>query len=133
MKKKITATHIRLNKGGYDSSGRYWGTGQKLYLIDDPNWEGSTNSYYRDCYRRANSAKEAKEDYLANIAKSPWNRNPRTHFPKTRRGRPKEMKKWHILRKGKPPIRFNATKKDAHNRAQIYALRHGHIVLDGPK
>jgi hypothetical protein len=184
MKKKITVSLVRLNKGGYDSNGKYWGTGGKLYQIEDPDYEGSTNSYYRDLFYRAASAKDARAMYLANMRKSPHMRNPcvknpgkrgkaiihattkalkynsevreavrkdiakelskimdnafqvknpRVHFPRTARGRPKEMKKWHILRKGKPPIRFSGTKKDAHQKARGFALRGTHVVLDGPK
>jgi hypothetical protein len=138
----LTATKIHIDKGGYDSRGRYWGIGAPLYLVVMKNFEGK---WLYSAEFRAKSAAEAKKLAKTEIATyirrggtmgeflSQYRINPRTHFPKTKRGRPKEMKKWHILRSGKPPIRFNATKKDAHHRAQIYALRHGHIVLDGPK
>ncbi len=58
--------------------------------------------------------------------------NPRIHFPKTKRGRSQEMKTWHILRKGKPPMRFKTTKKAAFAKAASLA-RKGKLVLDGPK
>lgn len=58
--------------------------------------------------------------------------NPRVHFPKTRRGRKEVMRKYTILRKGKPPLRFTATKASAIARATKMAA-HGKLVLDGPK
>lgn len=28
---RVYAKHVRLNRGGYDTDGRYWGVGEKLY------------------------------------------------------------------------------------------------------
>jgi hypothetical protein len=34
---KISAERVHLNRGGYDSGGRYFGFGEKLYLVSDDN------------------------------------------------------------------------------------------------
>lgn len=33
--KRYTVTRIRINSGGYDSSGRYWGIGKPLYEVTE--------------------------------------------------------------------------------------------------
>jgi hypothetical protein len=53
---KTSISRVRLNNGGYDDSGRYWGVGQKLYRVDDPSLE------YSEFYR-ADSREEAKEQH----------------------------------------------------------------------
>jgi hypothetical protein len=52
LKAKLFAEHIRINKQGYDSSGRYWGVGQKLYRVYD--------DHGFDQYIRASDAKAAR-------------------------------------------------------------------------
>ena len=54
MGNKISAEHIRINAGGYDSRGRYWGTGTKLYRVTDEDG-------HLDVHVRAPDAKTAKE------------------------------------------------------------------------
>lgn len=34
---KYRLCEIRLNRGGYDSTGAYWGVGQRLYEWEDDN------------------------------------------------------------------------------------------------
>lgn len=58
--------------------------------------------------------------------------NPRVHFPKTRRGRPKEMKSWLMTVAKRPPVRFMATKEDAYEKARAHAKKHNKVILDGP-
>ena len=53
--KTLNAEHIRLDRGGYDRRGRYWGTGQKLYYVYPRRDLGARGEYIR-----ASSAKEAK-------------------------------------------------------------------------
>ncbi len=50
---RIYAEHVRLDRGGYDRSGRYWGTGARLYRVSDEDGE-------LDKYIRAPDAKTAK-------------------------------------------------------------------------
>jgi hypothetical protein len=51
----LNAEHVRLDRGGYDRHGRYWGVGQKLYYVY-PRHDLSA----RGEYIRAASAKDAK-------------------------------------------------------------------------
>jgi hypothetical protein len=51
--RRLYAERVRLDRGGYDSSGRYWGTGQALYRV-------STDDSEIDEYVRADSAAAAK-------------------------------------------------------------------------
>lgn len=50
---KVTLRKIRLDNGGYDSGGAYWGIGQPLY------WAGSDNGVV-DLWFRASDRDEAK-------------------------------------------------------------------------
>jgi hypothetical protein len=50
----MRAEHIPLNRGGYDSRGRYYGVGRKVYRVMD--FEGETLGELR-----ADNAAEAKE------------------------------------------------------------------------
>jgi len=50
---KLYAERVRIDRQGYDKSGRYWGIGQKLYRV-------STDDGVLDGYVRAPSATEAK-------------------------------------------------------------------------
>lgn len=50
----LYAEHVRLNRGGYDSRGKYWGVGPKLYRVGDADG-------VLDEYVRAPSAKVARE------------------------------------------------------------------------
>lgn len=40
---RYSVRKVRLNNGGYDSSGKYWGIGQPLYFIQP---DDDTRSYY---------------------------------------------------------------------------------------
>ena len=51
---KLSLRHVRLNNGGYDDSGCYWGTGVRLY-----NYQ--SDSGHIDGYIRAPSRQNAKE------------------------------------------------------------------------
>lgn len=53
---KLYADHVRLNRQGYDASGRYWGVGEKLYRVSGVSFDGEV-----DAYTRAHSASAAKE------------------------------------------------------------------------
>ena len=57
-KQTVVVTHIRLNRGGYDHAGRYFGVGPKLYMVDDEVAE-------QFMYVRAPTAKEARAKALA--------------------------------------------------------------------
>ncbi len=45
----VSLTKVRLNRGGYDSRGRYWGVGQPLYQYDVGDTRGGfiMNDYIR--------------------------------------------------------------------------------------
>lgn len=61
MKRKLTLRRVRLNKGGYTSSGHYYGIGQHLYFcISD---EGDIDMFLRACNRT--HAKEQIRDFLS--------------------------------------------------------------------
>jgi hypothetical protein len=53
LKVKLHVEHVRINKGGYDRTGRYWGIGQKLYRVYD-------DSGFIDKHVRAPNAKTAR-------------------------------------------------------------------------
>jgi hypothetical protein len=56
LKAKLFAEHIRIDRQGYDSNGRYFGVGQKLYRVyDDKGF---------DQYIRASDAKAARTKVL---------------------------------------------------------------------
>ncbi|QIG74598.1 hypothetical protein EVC11_016 [Rhizobium phage RHph_I20] len=51
----FTLQRIRLNSGGYDSSGTYWGHGQRLYrfeAINDPEAGGTCRAADREAAKR---------------------------------------------------------------------------------
>ncbi len=52
---KITAHRVRIDRGGYDSGGRYWGTGAPLYEVENDN-----HGHVVTKHVRAQSASEAK-------------------------------------------------------------------------
>ena len=58
---KFSLRRVRLNSGGYDSYGRYWGTGQPLFYYEDV----SVNHDYVNDFIRADSREHAKEKPLA--------------------------------------------------------------------
>ncbi len=55
---KVTLRKIRLNRGGYDSSGAYWGLGVPLYRY---SYIHPLNNTEYSCYIRASSRALAKE------------------------------------------------------------------------
>lgn len=58
----LKVKQIKLNKQGYDSHGRYWGIGAKLYVAQD---EFRPNMLDYGLYAvRANDAKEARRALL---------------------------------------------------------------------
>jgi len=58
---KIHLVHIRLDSGGYDSGGAYWGFGAPLYYAYFEDSEGETNK----CFFRASSRETAKKELRA--------------------------------------------------------------------
>lgn len=52
---KFTLQRVRLNQGGYDRTGTYWGVGQPLYwyCMDAPGWEW-------EAHMRADNREHAK-------------------------------------------------------------------------
>jgi hypothetical protein len=67
---KLYAEHVRIDRQGYDSSGRYWGVGGKLYRVSSTDeipigpphpMTGQPRMEMIDSYIRAPSAKEAKQ------------------------------------------------------------------------
>ena len=62
----MTASRVRLDRQGYDSRGRYFGTGAPLYqvLIEHDDVEGRIRPPAHG-YVRAHSSKEAKQEALA--------------------------------------------------------------------
>lgn len=51
---KLYAERIRINRGGYDSRGKYWGIGAPLFRVSDE--DGQVDEYVR-----APNAAEAKK------------------------------------------------------------------------
>lgn len=70
---KLDVERVRLDRGGYDRRGRYWGSGAPLYRVtsDEPLSDAQierlygTSAYYKpreiDEYVRASNAREARE------------------------------------------------------------------------
>ncbi|WP_372395276.1 hypothetical protein ABMY26_06615 (plasmid) [Azospirillum sp. HJ39] len=58
---KITLRKIRINGGGYDSGGAYWGIGQPLY------WAGSDDGKV-DMFFRAKDRDAAKDHVRSKVA-----------------------------------------------------------------
>lgn len=54
---RYVVTRVRLNRGGYDRLGRYWGIGERLYLV----WDSEE---HRRKHVRASSAKSARAKAL---------------------------------------------------------------------
>lgn len=152
-KAKIKASRIRLNRGGYDPQGRYWGTGEPLYFV---YLETTDGAWLASAHQRASSAKEAKALFKADLEKqiryggssgqflSQYRINPIRHFPKTKRGRPPASRKWDMTAldaNGKQLARktLTASKRDAYKSASgLVGKRYGKsavakVLLDGPK
>lgn len=60
----VSLTKVPLNSGGYDSSGRYWGTGEPLFLLDCPcnlsTGSAHLNAHYIRAANRATAAAKAR-------------------------------------------------------------------------
>ncbi len=70
---RSTLREVRLNRGGYDSYGSYWGGGQRLYQIDaeesaEAGGYGRVNTEARRYFRAAGRA-----DAIAHV-KATWPR-----------------------------------------------------------
>jgi hypothetical protein len=50
---QLVVQRVHVNRQGYDSRGKYWGVGQKLYLVEDSDFTAFTHV-------RAKDAKEAR-------------------------------------------------------------------------
>ena len=55
----LTVERMRLDRGGYEKSGRYWGTGEPLYRVSGELRKGE-RLYFIDLHVRARSAQEAR-------------------------------------------------------------------------
>jgi hypothetical protein len=67
MTTKYHAQRVPLDRGGYEkSSGRYWGTGAPLYLVE----ETVDGRYVRSTHVRAKTASEAKQKAYGHVTKS---------------------------------------------------------------
>lgn len=51
---KCSLTRVKINSGGYDPQGNYWGVGAPLWLCDVPSDDG------RESYKRAATRDDAK-------------------------------------------------------------------------
>jgi hypothetical protein len=83
----LLADKIRLDRGGYDRGGRYWGVGLPLFRVYSMDGEV-------DVHVRANTASQAKK--LAHKNPCAPRANPNFHYPRTARGRPKKAVAWNI-------------------------------------
>lgn len=89
---RLYAEHVRLNRGGYDRRGRYWGSGEKLYRVYDE--VGAINVYLR-----APSSEAAREQVAT--AYSAFRARPSSINPET--GEPLPFRQSHLeqaLRQG---------------------------------
>lgn len=56
---KVRVSRVRLDRGGYDSGGAYWGIGAPLYWVRSDN--GDVSAFYR-AWDREGAKKQALED-----------------------------------------------------------------------
>jgi hypothetical protein len=66
MATRLRAERVKLDRGGYDRGGRYWGTGQPLYRVESETPVrggafGTVDLSERPEYVRASSAAEARQ------------------------------------------------------------------------
>ncbi len=54
---RVSLVKVRINQGGYDDGGAYWGGGMPLYYASFTDNDGDLN----ECFFRAKSRKEARE------------------------------------------------------------------------
>jgi hypothetical protein len=64
---KLTTERVTLNRQGYDRSGGYWGTGEKLWRVVVVD---RSTDIYNDTHVRAPNAREAKAATIAAMLKS---------------------------------------------------------------
>ncbi len=64
---KITAERVRVNRQGYDGTGRYWGVGEKLWRVVVVD---KGTDIYNDTHVRASNAREAKSNVIAQMMRS---------------------------------------------------------------
>lgn len=57
---RVNLSKVRINSGGYDSGGAYWGHGEQLWCASSPN--GDWTSYFR-----AGTRERAKASVLAEM------------------------------------------------------------------
>lgn len=56
----VSLRRVRLNQGGYDATGRYWGIAEPLYVVDCPcRWQVGEAHYRAHYVRAANRATAA--------------------------------------------------------------------------
>jgi hypothetical protein len=169
--KKLNAERIPLDRGGYDKRGRYYGVGPKLYHVYSDSGDLSEEvraSGVKEAKARALAQHTERYRYssrrnpCAPVAnprecrgRGPEGRriirckgkrnpeNPRSHYPKTARGRPPVKRKWHLelfassgVSLGRKTLTAPAT--SAHAQAKkLVGKRHGKgtvhkVILDGP-
>jgi len=138
----LLADKIRLDRGGYDKSGRYWGIGLPLFRVYTMDGD-------LDVHVRANTATQAKKLAHKNpCAPKPNPRrraaNPNFHYPRTDRGRPKKAVSWNLGYYDRDnrflgKTSFQANRADAHGKAKSSigskigrSIVH-RAVLTGPK
>ena len=79
---RLTITRIKVDAGGYDATGVYWGIGKPLFCVVDATYQTNSATGYRRYLRAAN-----KLTALATIMKKPM--HPATAKPATGKPMPK--------------------------------------------
>lgn len=75
---KLYVEHVRLDRQGYTSRGRYFGVGQKLYRVtgeyEKKDWQGEPRQRFIDEYVRADNARNARAQVSRRLSlENPWN------------------------------------------------------------
>lgn len=60
-KPRFSLSRVRINQGGYDDSGRYWGVGEPLYFYES----GDLGEFMEGDYIRAYDREDAKDKIRA--------------------------------------------------------------------
>lgn len=60
---RFTLRKVRINNGGYDDSGRYWGVGKPLYSYDPDDFTNEYDGGHVRAYDREDAKTQVKAKY----------------------------------------------------------------------
>jgi hypothetical protein len=60
---RLSVAHVRLNSGGYDNGGAYWGVGSPLYRVAGETSDGDTVEFFMRAADRSEVKARVRDEY----------------------------------------------------------------------